>query len=728
MSTPISAPPTAVHRYFELSLFLLLTVGFLALVTTGKLDIISLFIGTTALVAKALRFRHHERAELSPDTIKTLSALYLVFLLVDLFLLSGGLPDGLVPAGTHLVFFTVAMMLFSARTNRAYLWLALLAFLELLIAATLTVDTLFLIFFFLFLVIAISTFISFEIKRSAERASRFAEVAAGSAPGRRLQRALLATSIIVAVGTLLLSVVFFFALPRFATGYGSAFAFQPQQISGFSNEVTLGDIGTILQNPAVVMRVRAEGGDPLRLEGLKWRGIALARFDGRRWYTASRVTTVLPATPDGRLNLAEAGLQPLVATDQGRVRYSVLLEPISSSVLFAAAVPVELRARFRVMGVDESGALINFRQAYGIINYEVVSATGRPPADELRATPTDYPPYIRDRYLQLPRLDPRVAELARQATAGLTNPYDKAAALEGYLRTRYGYTLELPATPEDDPVAQFLFVRREGHCEYFAAALAVLLRTEGIPARLVNGFQTGEYNEVGENYIVRASDAHTWVEVYFPGVGWVEFDPTPPDPARVRTWWTTAQHYYDAFDLWWDEWVINYDESHWVRTLRGVGDTARSAWDARWWLRRMRRQAAAELNQQVEDFFAGPYAAPGIAGLVLLILLVLRGRALYDWGHARWLLRNGRSRRGLSAHEATLVYHQLLRALRRRGYRKAAAQTPLEFAAELPAPELAAAVGEFTRLYNHVRFGRQRAASPRLIELLRHVQAWKPAR
>ena len=725
MSAPVPAPTTAVHRYFELSLFLLLTVGFLALVTTGKLDIISLFIGTTALVAKGLRFRHHERAELSPDTIKTLSALYLVFLLVDLFVLSGGLPDGLVPAGTHLVFFTVAMMLFSARTNRAYLWLALLAFLELLIAATLTVDTLFLVFFFLFLVIAISTFISFEIKRSAERASRFAGVAAGTAPGRRLQRALLVTSITVAVGTLLLSVVFFFILPRFTTGYGSAFAFQPQQISGFSNEVTLGDIGSILQNPAVVMRIRAEGGDTLRLEGLKWRGIALARFDGRRWYTASRVTSVLSATPDGRFALP---MRPLVPTGQGLVRYSVLLEPISSSVLFAAAVPVELRGRFRVMGVDEADALMSFRQSYGIIHYEVVSATGRPPADVLRATPTDYPPYIRDHYLQVPPQDPRMAELARQVTAGLTNPYDKAAALEGYLRTRYGYTLELPATPEDDPVAQFLFVRRQGHCEYFAAALAVLLRTEGIPARLVNGFQTGEYNEVGENYIVRASDAHTWVEVYFPGVGWVEFDPTPPDPARVRTWWTTAQHYYDAFDLWWDEWVINYDESHWVRTLRGVGDTARSAWDARWWLRRMRRQAAAELNQQVEDFFAGPYAAPSIAGLVLLILLVLRGRALYDWLHARWLLRNGRTGRGLSAHEATLVYHQLLRALRRRGYRKVPAQTPLEFAAGLPAPELAAAVGEFTHLYNHVRFGRQRAASPRLIELLRHVQAWKPAR
>jgi len=722
MSTQPLPASSAIHRYFELSLFLLLTVGFLALAATGKLDLISLFIGTTALVVKALRFRSSEQPELSADTVKTLSVLYGLFLLVDLFLLSGGLPDGLIPAGTHLVFFTVAMMLFSARSNRVYLWLALLAFLELLIAATLTVDTLYLVFFFLFLVVGISTFISFEIKRSAEQA-RTALVAVGTAPGRRLQRSLLVTSITVATATLLLSIVFFFILPRFTTGYLSSFAFQPQQISGFTNEVTLGDIGTILQNPAVVMRIRAEGGNTLRLQGLRWRGIALARFDGRRWYTLSRSTTVLSATPDGRFDLP---LKPLAPAAPGRVRYSVLLEPIASNVLFAAAVPVELRGRFRVLGLDESDALTMFRHNYGIIHYEVVSATGQPPASFLRSIPADYPPYIRDNYLRLPPQDPRVAELARQLTAGLTNPYDRAAALERHLRTQFGYTLELPATPEEDPLASFLFERRQGHCEYFAASLAVLLRTLDIPARPVNGFITGEYNEVGENFIVRASDAHTWVEVYFPGVGWVEFDPTPRSDEVDRSWWATARHYYDAFDLWWDEWVINYDESHWERTLRGVGSTARSAWDLRWWLRRMRRQTAADLNQTLESLADSPYALPVGVGIVLLVMLALRGRALYDAAHAAWLLRRSPGR-VLSVAEATLVYQHLLRDLRRRGYRKAPAQTPLEFAVALPPAELAGAVEEFTRAYNRVRFGNDRDASSRLLELLAHVRAWRPA-
>src|SRR5207244_5015174 len=102
-------------------------------------------------------------------------------------------------------------------------------------------------------------------------------------------------------------------------------------------------------------------------------------------------------------------------------------------------------------------------------------------------------------------------------TAQAPTAYDKAAAIEHYLRTRFGYTLDLSATSKADPLAHFLFERRSGHCEYFAAAMTVMLRSLGIPARYVNGFLPGEYNELGGDFIVRASDAHSWVEAYFPG-------------------------------------------------------------------------------------------------------------------------------------------------------------------------------------------------------------------
>ncbi|MDA2914639.1 DUF3488 domain-containing protein [Acidobacteriia bacterium AH_259_A11_L15] len=210
-----TTPITAVHRYFEVSLFLLLTVGYLALATTGKLDLFSTLVMGGALILKALNYRRRREPELSPQTVRTLTVVYIFFYAVDFYLLSGGWPDGLIPATSRLVLFIAVMKLFSARTNRDYLWLALIAFLEILAAATLTVDTLFLAFFFLFLLVGISTFISFEIKRSTEAASHFAgPLAPGSASGRRLQRSLAVTSLVVAFFTLLLATGFFFFLPR----------------------------------------------------------------------------------------------------------------------------------------------------------------------------------------------------------------------------------------------------------------------------------------------------------------------------------------------------------------------------------------------------------------------------------------------------------------------------------------------------------------------------------
>ena len=142
------------------------------------------------------------------------------------------------------------------------------------------------------------------------------------------------------------------------------------------------------------------------------------------------------------------------------------------------------------------------------------------------------PSPIRQVYLQLPRLDPRVKRLADEITAGSQNEYDKAANIQRHLMSHYAYTLDLSGTHGEDPLADFLFVRRAGHCEYFASAMTVLLRAEGIPARYVTGFSPGEYNDVGGDYIIRESDAHAWVEVYFPGYGWITFDPTPPGDAK----------------------------------------------------------------------------------------------------------------------------------------------------------------------------------------------------
>ena len=172
------------------------------------------------------------------------------------------------------------------------------------------------------------------------------------------------------------------------------------------------------------------------------------------------------------------------------------------------------------------------------------------------------------------------SKLAEQITAAQATSYDKAAEIERYLQTNYGYTLQLPRTVPRDPLSEFLFVRKRGHCEYFASAMAVMLRTLNIPSRVVNGFRTSEFNDLTGNYVIRASSAHSWVEAYFGDQGWVSFDPTPAAALPEKTTWNRFLLYVDAASSFWREWVVNYDATHQralghdaVQNSRAVFDT-----------------------------------------------------------------------------------------------------------------------------------------------------------
>src|SRR5208282_4564671 len=182
--------------------------------------------------------------------------------------------------------------------------------------------------------------------------------------------------------------------------------------------------------------------------------------------------------------------------------------------------------------------------------YEAQSQLAEIDSDELRLAPSSAPAAM-DEYLKLPPLDIRIPNLAEQITAQAPSNYEKAVALEQYLSTHFAYTLEPPRTPPRDPLANFLFERKRGHCEYFASSMAVMLRWLRIPSRLVTGFRGGEYNDLTGQYVVRASDAHSWVEAYFPGSGWISFDPTPAGSLSTRTGWSRMQLYVDAAASFW---------------------------------------------------------------------------------------------------------------------------------------------------------------------------------
>jgi transglutaminase-like putative cysteine protease len=161
--------------------------------------------------------------------------------------------------------------------------------------------------------------------------------------------------------------------------------------------------------------------------------------------------------------------------------------------------------------------------------YAVTSLATRASQAELGAAGTGYPDALRAAYLQLPpSLPARVASLAAQIANGATNPYDQALQLQAYLRNTYTYRLDVPPPPAGrDAVDYFLYEAPGGFCSYYASAMAVMLRTLGVPARVATGYAMGDYDSGRDAYRVAGAAAHAWVEVYFPAYGWVEFEPTP---------------------------------------------------------------------------------------------------------------------------------------------------------------------------------------------------------
>jgi transglutaminase-like putative cysteine protease len=735
----ISAPPlSAVQRYFEISLYLLVVTSVIAIVSTGKLDPFSSVIPVLALGYKGIRLWRGKGPEISIRLATWLVLAYFLFFPFDLWVLSRSLAVGApnpalysaLLAAIHLLLFAVLVRLYSARTNRDYAFLAVLAFAAILASAILTIETGFLISLAVFLVLAVSTFVALEIRRSSAGAVS-PPLEPGTPLAQQLNRALGLTSIFVAVGTLVVGAMFFFVIPRFTAGYMSAISIQPTLMTGFGDSSTLGAIGKIKKNPAVVMRIHVEG-DPARAAAVHWRGIAFTDFDGRRWFTPNHDPTVVSPNGDGMYMLmasipARGEYYPL--------HYTVLMEPIASDALFVALKLIDVRGRFSneterpegnkrsgFLVYDKTGSLSNPMHNETKVRYQADSLLPVVPPSELRLASTDYPEINKRLYLQLPALDPRIPKLAAQITAGAKNPYDKAARIETYLKTKFGYSLDLADPHGKDPLSFFLFDRRVGHCEYFASAMTILARTQGIPARYVTGFLPGEYNDLGGDYIIRASDAHAWVEVYFPDYGWITFDPTPPANAQRGGLLDRLSMYWDWFQYVWGEWIINYNFARQVtlaqnmqRTSHDFGERAQKYYHGK---QRQVMELLLAIDKRAE---ASPYFLPTLLVMLVALLVYLRGRPLISYVVARWSLRARRAG-NLTASLAALEYREMLRLLEKRGWKKAESQTPLEFAAAIPASDLSAPVARLTELYQSARFGAHAAPIEQMSSLLRSIR------
>jgi len=736
-ATP-AAPALPAERFFRASLSLLILTSTATLASTGKLDVVTSLVAPLAALYKGYRWWQGRPAELSPRAATWCVAAYLAFFPMDMLFLSrffvgGSSNPPLFSALLAVVHFLIFMMLirfYSAASDRDALFLGMLSFAAILAAAILTVDTLFLILFFAFLVFGVSTFVGMELRRGAEGAVSSSVHALGQ--NRGLNRALSLAALSLALGAIILGTVLFFFFPRVNAGYLGRVSFGPSLMTGFTENVELGQIGEIKKNTTVVMRV--ETGKPIGYDLLRWRGIALTSFDGKRWSSSSSSLQRLQPNGDGWI--ATPGAAQNASAPGETISYTVLLEPIATDAIFVPGRALSLQGNFTGEGANSPIAI---RRSYLLMdatetlknpfrNFAAVRYTGfsRLPASgtpTLRAASKIYPQEITETYLQLPELDPRIPQLAREITKNSQTPFDMAVRIENYLRSRYTYTLNLTGKPGDDALAHFLFETRAGHCEYFASAMAIMLRTLGIPSREVNGFLPGEYNDLGGDYIVRASDAHSWVEVYFPGVGWQVFDPTPGGPQSGGNFLTRLGFYVDWMEITWSEWVIGYDFARQLQMAQNLQRNSKNWGDsARMWFERKQREGKRWLKAWQFKHGALGYLLP--LGVVLL-LVGLRYNVPVEVLRRLRLAFQIRAAKSLRSDPqfASRLYGELLRVLARRGLNRRETQTPMEFAADLNLPQLAPAVQEFTQIYARARFGGVPCDTTQLQRLLEEVRA-----
>ena len=421
----------AVEAFFQWSLLLLVGTGFGALASTGRIDRPTAAMLALALLARALILAKGWRPPLSDRAVRILTLLYMGFYPVDFLYVSTSFLD----ATVRLVLFLATVKLLAAKAGRDYFHLGVIAFLELLSAAVLTTSPAFLSFLAAFLLLAVAARASYEVCAPAG-------VVRGLAPVRRAAPRLAAISAALTLGIVPLTLVLFLVVPRVAIAYLSRLPSSGEAVVGFSDEVNLGGTGPIRQSDAVVLRVTLIEGRPI--ENLKWRGGALQYFDGVRW---SNEPSQRPQRLFSSQGMYVVALQAQRQWGFPRIQYRVLRTPMDSEALFLATAPESVVGEFHRLDVGPTGTITLPGSRWRALRYEGTSLVGTERTEALRRSSTgaNYPLRIQELFLQLPRgLDPRIPRLAQYLTENQVSLYWRAAAIEHYLQTEFGYTLDQP--------------------------------------------------------------------------------------------------------------------------------------------------------------------------------------------------------------------------------------------------------------------------------------------
>ncbi|MGK0361610.1 MAG: transglutaminase-like putative cysteine protease [Bradymonadia bacterium] len=601
------------------------------------------------------------------------------------------------------VLFLSINKLFNRRTSRDYQQLYVLSFLQMTAGTVINADLSYGVLFLFYVIFTTWTLILFHLKREMEE--NYLLKYGGSLEGRpvRVQRVMNSRKLVgprfLFVTSLLSIVVFmgaaslFILFPRVGFGYFFKKSRAGISMTGFSDHVELGHFGLIKNDPTVVMRVEFETPEARALLAPYWRGISFDRYDGQRW-TKSVSGKFRPR----RVAKNRYAIRPALRTRDARpptlIKQSIYLEPMQTRVLFGLT-------RFSQVGIQRGQLMqrrsvmmdedrdVHYAQSDDIaVNYQAFSQRESVDPALLAIPLAAYREHARrsaGRFLQLPpSLDPKVRALARTIVADAATVGDAAHRIERWLKANLTYTLDLKRDPRFTPLADFLFVQRKGHCEYFATAMAVLLRSEGIATRHVNGFLGGRWNDYGKYHAVSQGDAHSWIEIWLAPDVWITRDPTPAGAPRAADTgvMSKVRQYTDALRMRWYKYVVEYD----LGAQIGMFERARGLW---------------------RSMFGGSKRRSAPRNRTWFYVLV--GLALI--GGAVWVLRRrvGPAHQRAARRETAIarLYTALLTTYERLGLLPKGRGTSREVLAELQArgaPGVAIA-REFITRYEQVRFG-----------------------
>ncbi len=745
---------------FKVLSFLMVLFGIMSLLLTGYFSSEASLLILLVLLLGVFFWETKLHTPLYSWIWNLITIIYLIFLLHDLLNLN------IIIAAARLSIFLQIYKIYNKKTNKDYTQMYLISFFQFVSCTSITTRFYFLPLAALYIIIALWTLVIFHIKKQLEKhealkpePSPQTEIAFPQ-PVNAFQKKpfkgvltppFFVGTFLVSITILALSFMIFYLFPRREvighTGILGSFPspLVQQAITGISGTVDLTTTGIVNEDPSVVMKIELPHASIVP-DKILWRVSAASNFDGTRWIhsTGSRFLRRTPAVVDfiesnyavyptaPGLYITSAKYDDFTSPKDFREKTDLLEQKIIlemsflHSIVSAFSPPAAIEGRFEGFTVGFDHSYRSRRHLPRKFSYTVFSDIKIPSPPKLRSLPPlkpDDPLYdfFRLFYMKTPKLSEKVDDLLISQDSidinSYTNNYDKVMAVKDYLERNYIYTMNIRRTPGvQNPLEDFLFHTKSGHCEYFASAMAVLLRKAGIPCRIAYGFNTGEWNQYGNFFTIRQRDAHAWVEVFFKTDEnhgfWIPFDPSARRAELALTqnrfflFFKNIRKFLDAIKTkWFDNNIIHYSRLKQRKIAAAIVGTAQRLWKEVSETAKFVWLGIADIWKKISrDLFLAILTPLAVVCLVTALALIVRAKIKQRIRFRHIYIKNQPKFRTISG---VKFYERMLKTLMVMGLTKKNNQTPLEFAQSLSAhKDISTQVDILTRFYYPVRFGR----------------------